>query len=191
MNAYECYTTYVAMKLHFTKLSYDYFQYNGSAKNVTPDTFDKRKDARFFYRIAKMRRPKEILLASMVDNPHKWIGDIIENGEKTRSAWKNRIQSLGYLFEQEISKLDHCLANNMKVRHGEHPVLLKEYLAGRISIETLLIILDLTKVTYKYWNKKMSYDPIWKELAIRVKKYKPFLKYEKSKYRKIMIEYFH
>ena len=43
MTGFEVYKLYLALKLHFTSETYDYFQYGGSAK-ASQKSFDQRKD---------------------------------------------------------------------------------------------------------------------------------------------------
>ena len=52
-----------------------------------------------------------------------------------------------------------------------HPLLLKEYLGKRISIETMVILQELVNYMKK-WDDK---DIIWKDHKILVEKYKNFL----------------
>ena len=51
MNEFECYSTYTALKLHFTS-DYDYFKYNGKC-NVTLSSFNKRKEKFFFKKLSR------------------------------------------------------------------------------------------------------------------------------------------
>jgi hypothetical protein len=51
MDAFEAFTLYHVMKLHFTA-PYDGFKY-GWKSNITAEKFMQRKDRMFFFRIAK------------------------------------------------------------------------------------------------------------------------------------------
>jgi hypothetical protein len=100
-----------------------------------------------------------------------------------------RSQSLTYVFSNELAKLDSDFNSNFKVKDNSHPLLLKLYLRREISLETLIILVDLVGCV-KYWSKKMEYDPNWDNVSIKIQKYRPFLKYDREKYKKIVLDFF-
>ena len=51
MTDYEAYTTYLALKLHFST-DYDFFRYNGKV-SASPESFKKRKEKYQFVKLAK------------------------------------------------------------------------------------------------------------------------------------------
>jgi hypothetical protein len=68
------------------------------------------------------------------------------------------------------------------IEDNEHPILLKEYLGKRISLETLIILDELVDFS-KTWNKKLSEDYIWQDIKNMMNNYKRFLTLDKNKYR--------
>ena len=68
------------------------------------------------------------------------------------------------------------------IKDDEHPILLKEYLGKRVSLETLIILDELVEFT-KTWNKKLSEDYIWQDIKKLMNNYKRFLTLDKNKYR--------
>lgn len=176
MNEYEVYRDYVALKRHFSS-SYDYFKYSGRT-NVTVDSYKKRRDKYFFKQLAKEKDPHSIILANLVASD-KWIGEISVNDEAHAiyRAWMKTNQSLTYIFEAEINSLDLRTALVVK---GGHPDILRKYYRGQIRIETVVILMDLLKLG-KVWDEKMKDDPLWKETSLKLRKYLPFLKYNKQK----------
>ena len=48
---FDVYKTYLAVKLHFTSDTYDYYKYDGKV-NAKLDTFTKRKDRYFFHKLS-------------------------------------------------------------------------------------------------------------------------------------------
>ena len=68
---------------------------------------------------------------------------------------------------------------------GGHPPLLKEYLAGNLSIEEAVIYEKLFGYCKDY-DKKLD-DPVWHQIGMKIKKYLPFLNIDKEKYRKQVI----
>jgi len=190
MSAYECYQHYNALKLHFTKPNYDYFKYNHKTR-TSASSFDTRKDKLYFMKVAKHSEPVKYMLANLLENPKLWIKDIAysPNAEKVYTDWLKRQQSLTYLFKQDLSKLKDNFDSNFKSEDNSHPYVLKLYLQQQISLETLVMLVDLVKCQ-KYWSKKHEYDPIVEEVLIKIMKYRPFLHYDREATKKIVLDYF-
>ena len=192
MTPIEVYRTYLAFKNHFTKKNYDYFKYCGKT-NASKDAFNKRKDRYFFERMSRKKNDEEIkhyFLANFVecDDPDAlWIGDIIRNGNEYHSSWLKRFQGLTYLFENEsmfISK--NNFEDLFSIKGHSHPEILKRYLQGNISIESM-VILDVMLNYSKKFDKKLL-DPVWETVGMKIQKYKPFLNINVDKFKKILLE---
>lgn len=190
MSAFECYQEYLALKNHFSKPDYDYFKYNGKLR-VNVNSFNTRKDKLFFEKLAKHPDVHNFLVANLSDNEKNWIRDLAysENAEKTYKNWLKRTQSLSYVFKQELGKLDSDFNRNFLVKSNEHPLLLKLFLAKEISLETLCLLLDFTGAK-TYWDSKMQYDLVYDMFKIKIEKYTPFIKCDKDKMKKIVVDYF-
>lgn len=190
MSAFDCFQEYLALKNHFTKPSYDYHKYGGKT-GVKVATFEKRRDRVFFQKLAKHPDYKQFLLANLVKDEKAWIKDLAysEEAEQTYLAWLKRQQSLTYSFKTELGMLEPNFDQNFLCVDHEHPILLKQYLAGTISLETLCILLKLTGAK-KHWDQKMEYDVIWDAIKVTVEKYTPFLKYDQEKMKQIVVDYF-
>lgn len=190
MSALECYQQYLAIKQHFSKPNYDYFKYNGKVR-VNAATFDARKDKLFFQKLAKHPDVTNFLVANLSENDKAWIKELAysESAEKTYKAWVKRQQSLTYIFQNDLEKLDRVLKNNFTCKSGEHPLLLKKFLGKEISLETLCILLEFSGAK-AMWDTKMEYDLIWESFKTKIEKYLPFIKYEKDKLVKIALDYF-
>jgi len=67
-----------------------------------------------------------------------------------------------------------------------HPPVLKRFLSGKISIETL-IIYDKIFLFGKKFDKKLS-DPVWETVSLKMKKYNPFLNIDVFQFKKILRE---
>ena len=106
MTPYDVYTTYLAMKKHFTDVKYDFFRYNGKTRSSV-SAFNKRRDKYFFERTSRTLSDAEIKLyfiANFVatDNPSSvWIGEIIQSGERNYQELSKKYQSITYTFGQE------------------------------------------------------------------------------------------
>ena len=189
---FECYKTYVAMKQHFTKDKYDYFKYGGKSR-ASAMSFNNRKDRYFFERMSRKKSDEQIVqyfisnFISTEDPSKVWIGEIIKNGETNFQDWQKRNQSLAYVFGDEIERVFKGSSfDSYFDSDGQHPKILKEYLKGEISIETL-VILDRILGYAERFDKKIL-DPIWGAVSLKIKKYKPFLNIDVSRYKKILKE---
>lgn len=188
--AYEAYKDYLALRNHFNNEKYDYFKYHGKASGSIA-SFEKRKDRFFFEKLAKHRDPHGLMVASFIDNPKTWVKDIAysEAALKTYEAWIKRLQSLTYLVSEDVKKLDSDFDTNFKVEDGEHPNIIRLYLGGQITLETLVVLSDIVGCI-DYWDKKMNGDPIWEETSLKIKKYRPFVKYDNAKIKQKVLDIF-
>ena len=190
MTPYQVYVEYLAQKSHFSNVNYDYFKYNKKVR-ATITSFNRRKDRYFFERTSRKFSDKEIidfLVSNFVasDTPgNLWIGEIINSGERTYADWMRRQQSLSYIFKQESEDM-LCKSNLEQVLDAskQHPVILKKFLSGKISIETFTIWDRI----FLFGNKfdKQLLDPVWETVSLKISKYKPFLNIDVFSYKKIL-----
>jgi len=181
------------MKQHFTKDSYDYLKYCGRIK-ASPAAFNKRKDRYFFERMSRQKNDKEIEqffvanFASCDDPQRLYMADIVKNGEKTFTAWQKRNQSLTYIFKNEIEELfdDKNFDAMFYIDGNRHPDILKAFLRGNVSIETLIILEKILGYKSRF-DKKLT-DPVWELISYRINKYAPFLNIDVFRYKKILKE---
>ena len=189
---FETYRTYLSMKSHFTNPMYDFIKYGGKSR-ATMTSFNKRKDKYWFEKTSRKYSDQEIidfLLANFVstDNPQNlWIGEIINSGERNYSQWMKRKQSLTYLFKEQSNELlfQQDLKEVFNCSKG-HPPLLKKYLGGEISLETLTILEKVFSFV-KNFDGKLK-DPVWETVSMKIKKYIPFLNINVFHYKKILRE---
>jgi hypothetical protein len=190
MSAFECYKEYVALKNHFTKPSYDYFKYNGKSR-LNIKSFESRNDKLFFMKVAKHSDPKNLILANLLEDSKLWIKDIAynESASKVYMDWAKRQQSLMYLFKEELSKLKEDFDSNFKVEDHTHPYVVKLFLRKEISLETLVLLVDLVKCS-AYWSKRFEYDPTIEDVLNKIMKYRPFIQYDREKVKNIVLDKF-
>ena len=193
MNPFECYKIYLSIKNHFTKDSYDYHKYCGKSR-ATVQSFYKRKDRFWFEKISRQKSEKEILdffvsnFVSCSDPQSLWIGEIIREGESNYKNWCKKIQSLSYIFKEEVDSVfsGKNFDKIFEIEEGKHPQLLKDYLQGKISLESM-IILDIILGYKKEFDKKLQ-DPIWSFVSMKITKYSSFLHTDVFKFKKILKE---
>jgi hypothetical protein len=154
-------------------------------------SFESRRDRFYFEKLSKHRDPTSFILANLVENPNVWVGDLVnEQSEKRYRKWLKRTQSLSYSFRDELGQLEPDFDSNFVCESGGHPQLLRKYLGGFVSCESLIILVHLTKC-FGRWNRAMEHDPIWRDVRRRIIKYQPFMKYDVAKYRTDVLEKLH
>jgi hypothetical protein len=186
---FETYKEYLALKRHFSNTDYNYFKYNGKV-NANQNSFETRKDKLFFQKLSKHSDVTGFLIANLSKNEKAWIRELAYSDESERlyKDWLKRTQSLTYHVKEQLKYLDKNFDSNFKVAENKHPKIIQLYLGNVISLDTFSVLIDLIDCL-DYWDKYIS-DPIWDLLAIKVRKYTPFLKYDKNKMRKIVLDYF-
>ena len=182
MEAWESYQLYLGLKLHFTS-DYDFTRYGGKT-SASKDSFLKRRDRYFFARVARKYGDKtqEYYIANFVKSPKGWLGDF---SEENYLEWSKNKQSLTYNFLQDMHFLfDQVDEFNsiFSLQKGQHPVLLKNFLAKRISLETMVILDGLLNYVGK-WDKELHDDLIWPDSRRLIVKYGAFLTYDIHKCR--------
>ena len=187
---FETYQHYLSLKNHFTNPKYDFFKY-GAKTRASVTSFNKRKDKYWFEKTSRKYSDKEVVdfLVSnftATDNPQNlWIGEIINSGERNYSEWMRRQQSLTYLFKEQSNELlsENELESLFNCIKG-HPLILKKFLSGNVSLETLTIF-DKVFHFSKNFDKKLD-DPVWESVSLKLKKYSPFLNIDMFHYKKIL-----
>lgn len=192
MTGYEAFTIYNALKLHFSSEKYDYFKYKAKSR-VTIDTFERRKDKYYFYKLSRQQREDDyvqFLVSNFIENPNLWVGELLQ--EESLSKYKKRmavIQSLSYNFKNDCELLRGVVEepNNIFLTKGEYPVLLTKTLQKEINVETLCILNSLVNF-FPLWRKKIQDTIHWPNFYMKCVKYTPFIEYDKSKFRQIAVD---
>ena len=192
MMPFDAYRCYLSLKNHFTQDHYDFHKKEGRSR-VTKQTFYKRKDRFWFERFSRQKNDKEVVdffvsnFVSTTDPAKMYIREMIQTGEDRYIDWKKRTQSLAYTFKEESEYLfkENSMDKVFDCSQG-HPIVLKKFLGGNISLETL-VIYDRILGYGKDFDKKLK-DPVWETVSKRVRKYTPFLNIDVFRYKKILKE---
>lgn len=193
MEPFEVYRYYLALRLHFTTDKYDAIKQQGRVR-ASKQAFLKRKDLLAIRRVAETYSDKDIvnfLVANFISGD-RWGGVFDTEAKERFTGWKKRMESLTYTFEKEISKIilfcekneiefDDCL----RATNGQHPYIIKMYLRGDVSIETLAI-LEKVLGFIEHLDKELAGDLLWPDTSRIIKKYLPFLTVDKDKYDRIL-----
>lgn len=189
MEPFDVYRYYLALKLHFTTDQYDVIKQHGRVR-ASKQSFLKRKDLLSINKVAKNYSDKDVanfLIANFVSGD-RWGGVFDTEAAERFLAWKKRMESLQYQFEEDVAYLTLEMEKQGKffddvftIAKGEHPYILKSYYRGTTSIETL-VILDSLYSYVQVFDAHLENDLMWPDLSRIIRKYKPFLKFSKEKY---------
>lgn len=187
---YDAYTLYLGIKLHFHSKDYDFIKYNGKVKSDI-NSFLKRKDKYHFGKLFKTHKQElqDFYIANL-SLKDLWAGDLLDNEcVKVYKDWKNRNQKLTYLFETEVADLLRKRSINkvLEVKNGQHPILLKEFLGKKISLETMCILDEIIGYTND-WERLISENLVYPDIQNKINKYKSFVSVDIKKYKEVLIE---
>jgi len=186
MTPYKCYRAYIALKVHFTSLSYNVFQNNGHLPSTTTENFLKRKDKLNFERLSRHKDPLNYMVANFVDGRVMWTGDMFtDSSDDIYKNWNRRIQSLTYNYKTEISQMAGQFKPFIQVTDGQFPKLLRYMQQKKLSPETVVILnhfIDFIPM----WDQKISDDLIYPSYSLFIKKYKYFVNFDEQKCRKLL-----
>jgi len=199
MNSYEAYTLYLAIKLHFTSDSYDFYKHNAKV-NSTFNTFLKRNDRFFFHKLTTKYSKEEMLdyfVCNFFHNSKTWIGNLVRaDGETNYTKWKKFNQAFTYNFRNDCLLVRNIIDGEsisfddvFRVSNGQHPRLLRLLLSEQIGVQTF-IILDKILSFCKNWDKEIAETIIWPEKSFKITKLKPFVNFNITKCKFIMKEVF-
>jgi hypothetical protein len=187
--SFRVYVDYLALKRHFTTDSYDYQKYNGKVR-ASFDSFSTRNDVFFFYKLSKKKDWHNMILANILKNPNIWVREILEeNAETIFAEWEGRIDSITYIFKNDLSRLKENYADNFIPVNGQHPYVISLYLQNKISIETFTILANISNV-YERWSKEVVDKIVAGDIIRLSKKYYPFLEINRKKFSDIVKEHF-
>jgi hypothetical protein len=114
------------------------------------------------------------------------------NQEENYKSWLKRIQSISYIFEQDLNHLSieyETFDELLKCEDGSHPKVVTEYLQEDISLETVVIINKLTGFMRKA-DKEITETLLWPDVSMKIRKYDPFVQVDLDKMKKIVFKVF-
>jgi hypothetical protein len=196
-SGFAAYALWNALKLHFTSESYDYFKYNGKT-NVSKQTFTINKSKYQFYKLSRKYDTEELknfYIANFIQGKGDWVGDLLQDGDENYTKWQKTQQSLTYTFENDImymfDSVDGAefwhIDDYFKPIDGGWPMLITKMMHDKISLETVCILVDILGCMPK-WEKQITEDIIWPTHRRIIKKYTPFIQYDKEKFTKFLKE---
>lgn len=187
---------FLALRLHFTRPSYDYFKYHGKT-TLTHEKFEQRSDKFLFAKLTRIYQTAEeyrdLIVANCLDDPHLYSRLLLSSEAHERYlAYRKIHESLTYqvnqdycwLFE-ENSDLNFWLRSENEWH--DYPPLMRAVWSQRIKIETLLVM-----------NRILNFLPVWErkirdtirapEFLLLCRKYDPFVVVDATKAKTILRE---
>jgi len=194
---FAAYALWNALKLHFTSESYDYFKYNGKT-NVSKSTFSTNKSKYHFYKLSRkynLEELKDFYIANFIQGKGDWVGDLLQDGDENYTKWQKTQQSLTYTFENDImymfDSVDGAefwhIDDYFKPIDGGWPMLITKMMHDKIKLETVCILIDIFDCMPR-WEKQITEDIVWPTHRRIIKKYTPFINYDKQKFKEILKE---
>ena len=190
---YGAYLLFLALRTHFTNAKYDFFQMHGKLR-ATKESYIKRNDKSFFDKLARdytCENLRDFYVANFLEDKHYVTELLDDTAERNYREYQRRRQSLTYIFTSELEGLfDSGTTRPFKFNDGEYPDIVNLYLRHILSPETLVIINDFIPFEDKF-NKYLSDDILWSKVSLKLRKYKPFVHYDRNKVKSILKEKLH
>ena len=192
IDPFESYKLYNALKLHF-ETDYDAVKYNFKS-NVSSQSFFKRRDKYFFAKIAK-HYEKDLKGYYIANFKHgvSYVGEMInEVGEKNYIEHKKTLESLTRVFQNDINKLSEQkmeFDDLFKSEDGQHPLIVQLWMQEEITLETVVILNSLIGFIPRE-SKKISDTLIWPDIKRKIEKYTPFVNFNSTKCKLIILNGF-
>jgi len=188
MTGFKAFRYYIALKLHFSKQSFDVFKNKGHVKGSYA-AFDSRNDKYLFEKLARKFPTDKELIQFMVANLAYGNDNIVyalEEAEEYYINWTKRKQSITKSFlddlntiQLEAEKNNYNLDQIINFTLNTYPVIIKLYLGKKISMESINILNDFIPMVQKWKNEPMLM--VIENDILRIEKLRGFIKYDRSK----------
>ena len=188
MDGYKAFQYYMAVRLHFTKDSFDVFK-NGRVKGSS-ETFNKRNDKLLFEKLAKKHPQDGELIQFYVANFAYGNANVIYEEEESISyyrEWVKRKESITKIFTDDMNKIIRYAENNKLSKNdvldftfGTPPCILTQYIGNHISVESVRILDDYLNIIDS-WKNTYFTTAFWDNDIRRISKLKKFVKYDKNR----------
>ena len=187
-SAYGAYVVFVTIRTHFESRTFDFFKHH--KVKATRATLEKRRDKWFFEKVAKHYTDKDLrdffIANRLMDR--NYVTELLDDEANDNYVkYQARRQSLSYVFANDLDRIfKHGVKKPFEISNDMYPYIVTLYLRGLVSPETMVILNDFIPFFEKFDKHLGSGDLIWSKIALKLRKYKPFLEYEKDKYKSIL-----
>lgn len=180
----QAFRDYVGLKLHFNETM---IWNRNCGKRLTEAALYKRKDRQFFERIAYQIRDREERIQHFVScflhNRNMWIGEMFDQDMRhLHRSRMMRVKALDHTVKSEVDNIiDFMVEEKYTLRDlfltsNQSPAIFRRQsdIIGGVSRETLALL----DRAFKFCSRANDNDPLWKEEAFRLAKYKYLLDVE-------------
>lgn len=189
MDGFKAYKYYMAIKLHFTRDSFNVFKNRGVVKG-TREAFNARNDRYMFERLARKFPVDKDIIQFFVANFAYGNESAVYSGEESDTLymeWLKRKQSITKVFTDDLNTiLMDAYKKKLKEEaiinftSNEYPTILNLYLGKQIGIETVSILNDIDNMVTQ-WKNNDAVVLLWENELRRIEKVSGFIKYESSR----------
>jgi len=177
LSPYQVYCTWLALHTHFTRMdpfgtkSYNFVSANGKT-TTTQAAFDRHHEHKLFLG-AKFKDVRDLLVVylsfiSISKGVRPRIGDLVEwkeNESKPIKKWRGKIESLNNTLKIDLMKLTHHpLSDLLNPSDSKYPLIIKLWLKGDISIETIILLNGAYHI-FDIWDKRYK-DSQYRDIYI-------------------------
>lgn len=189
MDGFKAYKYYMAIKLHFTRDTFNVFKNRGVVKG-TREAFNARNDRYMFERLARKFPVDKDIIQFFVANFAYGNESAVYSGEESDTfymEWLKRKQSITKVFTDDLNTiLMDAYKKKLKEEaiinftSNEYPTILNLYLGKQIGIETVSILNDIDNMVTQ-WKGNDAVVLLWENELRRIEKVSGFIKYESSR----------
>jgi hypothetical protein len=152
----------------------------------------KRKDKYSFYKLSRkysLEELKQFYIANFISGNGDWVGDMTgPEGEAHYAKWQKTNQALTYTFENDIiyllDKVDGAefwsFDDYFKPIDGGWPNIITRLMKNHVALESVCILVEIANIM-PMWEKEITDDILWPTWHRLIKKYTPFIQYDKEK----------
>ena len=188
ITGFRCYKYYIAIKLHFTKDNYNVFETRGNVKG-SEQAFIARNDRYLFERIARKHQTDREVIKYFVAN-FSYGNDACvydeSSAEDNLQEFTRRRESLTRVVSNDLNEVilqkeKQGLSRKQVFEFNldSPPLLLKMYLGGKVTIETMFLLNKINGYL-QLWHNNSSML-LWEEEIRRIEKCEGFVKFNESK----------
>ena len=202
-DGFDAYRQFNALRFHFagTRVgehgggSYDYFKHGASLSRFSREKYlQKGYDLQVTFEILAREKSNSEIVEYYVSNFSKGVQYIPDFTTKTWNEWKKYFQSYEYYFKNDVEKL-LTDAENFDIificdKKGTHPKLVRMYLGGKITLESLVILESILGYRKRFDKEIDDPSKVWDRLSLLLKKYEPFVteRIDVSKCKQLLLE---
>ena len=188
---YGSYLLFLALRTHFTSQKYDFFRMNGKLR-ASKESYLRRNDKWFYEKLAKENNAEELrdhYVANLLEDKQYILEFTDEEASMVHADYKRRKQSLSYVCANDMDRVfnQDDPRVSFATSQDRYPHIVILFLRKSISLETMVILDDFIGYVDKF-DKYYEDDVIWPKISLKVKKFRPFLKYDKEKFKHILKE---